>query len=247
MVTHSYHSLSLDGRQIDYAIRLSPTARRCKIRVSSDGVEVVLPRQVSRKRAAALLQEHSNWVLQQLEFIQQQGSPGTAVALPKNTILLRGKPTPVEITEEDTAKNFGQVDYLDGKLRVRLPKDKAVNPITTLEIWLRAQARQDIEVNVAQRSTEMRQQPRCIYIRSQRTKWGTCSGLCNLSFNWRLVMAPPEVLDYVVVHELAHLAEPNHSARFWLVVRSFCPEFERHRIWLRDYQELLHLHTIQHP
>jgi hypothetical protein len=245
MATRSYHSLSLDGRQIDYAIRLSPTARRCKIRVSSDGVEVVLPRQVSRKRAAALLQEHSDWVLQQLEFMQQRGAPGTKVALPKNTILLRGKPTPVEIVKEDRA--FSQVDHLDGKLQARLPKDKAVNPITLLETWLRVQARQDIEVNVAQRSTAMQQQPRCIYIRSQRTKWGTCSGLGNLSFNWKLVMAPPEVLDYVVVHELAHLAEPNHSARFWQRVQSFCPEFERHRIWLRDHQELLHLRNIQLP
>lgn len=72
------------------------------------------------------------------------------------------------------------------------------------------------------------------YVMGQRTRWGGCSGRRNLSFNWRLVMAPPAVLDYVVVHELAHLAEPSHSTKFWLLVRSHCPRFEEHREWLRD-------------
>ena len=64
-----------------------------------------------------------------------------------------------------------------------------------------------------------------VYIMDQRTKWGGCSRRGNLSFNWRPVMAPPEVLDYIVVHELAHLTERNHSTRFWLIVRSYCLEY----------------------
>jgi predicted metal-dependent hydrolase len=245
MATQSYHSLNLNGRQVDYAVRISPTARRCKIRVSPDGVEVVLPRRISRKRAAALLQEHGDWVLQQLEFMQQPGSLGTTAVLPENTILLRGELTPVEIIAEESAENGGRIDHVEGKLQVRVSGHKAVNPLKILETWLRRQARQDVEIRVAQRSAEMQQQPNCIFIRSQRTKWGTCSGLGNLSFNWRLVMAPPEVLDYVVVHELAHLVEPNHSSRFWGIVRVFCPEFERHKAWLREYESLLHLRGIQ--
>jgi hypothetical protein len=113
------------------------------------------------------------------------------------------------------------------------------DPSKALDAWLRRQARQDIAARLAQHAAEMRQQPGRIYVMGQRTKWGGCSRRRNLSFNWRLVMAPPAVLDYVVVHELAHLAEPHHSAKFWLIVRSHCPEFIRHKAWLRDHQSLL--------
>jgi predicted metal-dependent hydrolase len=87
----------------------------------------------------------------------------------------------------------------------------------------------------------MKVKPGRLYVMGQRTKWGNCSRLGNLSFNWRLVMTPPEVIDYIVVHELAHLIEPSHSQRFWLVVQSHCPQFERHKAWLRDNQERLSL------
>lgn len=99
---------------------------------------------------------------------------------------------------------------------------------------LSRQAKVDIAERLRVRGKEMRQKPGRVYVMGQRTKWGGCSRRRNLSFNWRLVMAPPEVLDYIVVHELAHLAEPYHSTKFWLIVRSYCPNYERHRRWLRD-------------
>ena len=74
-----------------------------------------------------------------------------------------------------------------------------------------------------------------ITIRGQRTRWGSCSGRGTLSFNWRLMMAPPKVLDYVVVHELAHRKEMNHSARFWAEVERILPDYKRRRKWLKDY------------
>jgi predicted metal-dependent hydrolase len=76
---------------------------------------------------------------------------------------------------------------------------------------------------------------RRVEIRDQRTRWGSCSSLGTLSFNWRLVLAPFEVLDYVVVHELCHLRQPNHSPRFWELVASRRPEWRLQREWLRDF------------
>ena len=240
----SAHCIELEGRRIDYVIRISPLAKRCKIRVGLDGVEVVLPRQVSSRQAVSMLREHSAWVLRQLEQQRHQAAAGAAL-LPENTILLRGEPTLVEIIRTASTGCFGQVDHRDGRLRVRLLVQVASDPIKALETWLRHQARQDIEARLAQRSVEMRQQPRCIYIRDQRTRWGACSRRGNLSFNWRLVMAPPAVLDYVVVHELAHLAEPNHSPHFWLLVAAYCPEFKRHKAWLREHYAVLHQRAIR--
>ena len=79
-----------------------------------------------------------------------------------------------------------------------------------------------------------------ITIRDQKTRWGSCSGKGTLSFNWRLMLAPPAVLDYVVVHELCHLTHMDHSKAFWTLVESVCPDYRIHRKWLKEHgQELI--------
>lgn len=79
-----------------------------------------------------------------------------------------------------------------------------------------------------------------ITIREQKTRWGSCSSKGNLNFNWRLVLAPEGVLDYVVVHELAHRREMNHSPRFWKIVADIMPEYQQYRDWLRHYGQCLY-------
>lgn len=78
-----------------------------------------------------------------------------------------------------------------------------------------------------------------ITIRDQKTRWGSCSANGTLSFNWRLMLAPPAVLDYVVVHELCHLTHMNHSKAFWALVESACPEYRTHRKWLKEHGQTL--------
>jgi predicted metal-dependent hydrolase len=86
---------------------------------------------------------------------------------------------------------------------------------------------------------KLRRQPGKVFIMGQRTKWGNCSALQNLSFNWRLIMAPEFVLRYIVTYEAVHLAVPDHSRKFWLTVQSLCPETERARQWLSANSHLL--------
>ncbi|OGR98383.1 MAG: hypothetical protein A2V88_16125 [Elusimicrobia bacterium RBG_16_66_12] len=80
-----------------------------------------------------------------------------------------------------------------------------------------------------------------VRVKGQRTLWGSCSRRGNLNFNWRLTLAPPEILDYVVVHELAHRLEMNHSPRFWAIVERHCPDHTTHRRWLRKNGSALYL------
>jgi predicted metal-dependent hydrolase len=84
-------------------------------------------------------------------------------------------------------------------------------------------------------------EPKQVKVNSAKTRWGSCSANGTINFTWRLVMAPLEVVDYVVLHELAHLKIKNHSPRFWKLVESLCPEFKRHRKWLREHGEKLNL------
>ncbi len=78
-----------------------------------------------------------------------------------------------------------------------------------------------------------------VTLRNQKSRWGSCSAKKNLNFNWRLIMAPIEVIDYVVVHELCHLKEMNHSARYWALVKETLPNHKEARKWLKDYHYLL--------
>ncbi len=232
-------SVELGGRRIDFFIRSSPGARRARIRVGPYGVEVILPSGVDQAKAEGYLRQHSSWVLDQLAFFRRLGAirarPSTR---PKGSILLRGKPTRVQIARENSDRKFGIVEQNDSGMRIRVPS-AAVDPGRVLQAWLRRQARKDIEARLEARGRQMHRRPGRLFIMDQRTRWGGCSRRGNVSFSWRLVMAPPDVLDYVVVHELAHLVERNHSKRFWLIVRSYCSEYGRHKAWLRQNAERL--------
>jgi predicted metal-dependent hydrolase len=236
------HAVDLGKRRVEYRIRFSRTATRCRIRVRPDGVEVLLPRDTDEERAESFLIENKTWVLEQLAFIERMGGVRAKSKSKGQSILLRGQETVVSIVEDDSDRRFGLVEVTAEGLRIRVPRGNNVDPWRTLEAWLRRQARQDILHRVEERR---RQMPRStfgrLYVMGQKTKWGGCSGRRNLSFNWRLVMAPPFVLDYIVVHELAHLAEPYHSTKFWLIVRSHCARFEEHRAWLKNNEDQMRL------
>jgi predicted metal-dependent hydrolase len=230
----------LGGRRIGYTIRESRTAHHCRIRVSSAGVEVVVPRGEPEARALAFLRESETWVLDQVAArarlrVRRARMPDRA----GESILIRGQRRRIEVEESLTRR--AAVAIHSRVLRVSVPDGNGDIAPKVLITWLRRQARRDILERLAERSKQMKVRPNRVYIMGQRTKWGNCSRLRNLSFNWRLVMAPPAVLDYVVVHELAHLIEPSHSPRFWFILRSHCPQFDRHRRWLREHGEEIKL------
>lgn len=102
--------------------------------------------------------------------------------------------------------------------------------------FLKKQARDILQDRLQFLSQKMALYPSSVSFRSQRTRWGSCSAHGHISLNWRLVLAPLNVLDYVVIHELAHLRHPNHSAPFWNLVATYCPDYENCKKWLRENQ-----------
>jgi len=107
--------------------------------------------------------------------------------------------------------------------------------------WYKKKAKEHIPIRVEHFSRELNLQPGGIRITSARSRWGSCSEDNSLAFSFRLIMAPPEVIDYVVVHELTHMCQKNHSSKFWRLMIEAMPDFAIHRRWLRDHHKLFEL------
>ena len=119
------------------------------------------------------------------------------------------------------------------------PADRRL-PGAVLEAWLKPRARVAIERDIRRHAPALGVTPVTLSIRDQRTRWGSASRQGRLAFSWRLILAPPEALETVVVHELAHLRVFGHGPRFWEVVASRCPDHKVWRRWLRDHSMELH-------
>jgi predicted metal-dependent hydrolase len=225
---------------LNYSLRYSQRARRLRISVSDEGVLLVLPVGFSAREGEKFLARNIDWVMQQVERRQKLAAKNARNHLPKDILLLRGNAVRVEIKEEPGRLSRARIEEKGDRLFIYLPVGKSSAAPIVLERWLRDLARSEIEAEVAQQARRMRQNPRSIAIRDQKTRWGSCSTSGTLSFNWRLIMVPPTVMQYVVIHELAHMSVPNHSADFWQVVGQYYPAYKEARSWLRKNAPLLH-------
>ena len=229
----------LRGRRVLYDVLVSEAALQTRVRVGPGGVEVVRPASASNEHVSTFLRRHENWVLTQLDRVASLGALRRPVRLPLREILYRGEPTPVRVEVVETKARGNIVRWIDGKIIVRRGREARTSAAHGLENWLRRQARTAIWDLLPTVASRIGQQPGRVYVMGQRTKWGNCSHRRNLSFNWRLILAPDFVFHYLVAHEVVHLAIPDHSARFWLTVQSLCPRAERAKQWLSRHHAQL--------
>jgi predicted metal-dependent hydrolase len=225
------HQVLIRGRRIVYRLRASRSARKLRVRVGFNGVEVVQPVNRTKADVAAFLDENAEWVADQLERVDHlQGVRLTERR--RGEILFRGERTPVRIERIFSNSRGNLIRLVKSEIVVQRPSGSRTPVSRSLETWLRQQARAEIQKRLRVILGRLKQEPRRVYVMSQRTKWGNCSTLRNLSFNWRLILAPDFVLQYLVTHEAVHLAIPDHSTKFWLTVQSLCPMTERAKQWL---------------
>jgi predicted metal-dependent hydrolase len=240
MENRATKTLILQGHEISYTVRVSKRATRYHISISDKGLEVVLPIGIPVEKAESLLHKNSTWVLTHWEKIFKRIRHADLPTLPRNTILYRGRPTPLLLKTDPSLKSRAIAEYRGNCVQIRVPTNIKKIPNNTISAWLISEARTLIAQRVDQLSNAYHLHPKQISIRNQRTRWGSCSSSRTLSFNWRLVMVPVEVMDYVIIHELSHMDEPNHSARFWSLVANRCPEYKKYRLWLKHNTHLLH-------
>lgn len=231
MKNAAHEHIMVAGRRVDYRLVQSRSARKLRIRVGVSGVEVVVPAAKEPAAAREFLATNGHWAVNQIDRIERL----RAMRRPRKretSILFRGEPTPVCVEVRPTHKGPNRVVATGDSILIIRGERSAVPPARSLENWLRRQARQEITMQLDEAMMRIRRKPNKVFVMGQRTKWGNCSAMRNLSFNWRLIMAPSFVSRYLVTHEVAHLAVPDHSRRFWLTVQSLCPATERAKRWL---------------
>lgn len=218
------------GRRLRLVLRRSRRARRLRVTVSPvDGrVELVLPQGAALEDGLAFVDAKRRWIEGRRAL-----APGRAPFVDGAMLPLLGASLRIRRSPLPRAGPWRE----GGALFV--PGEEA-DLARSVGAWLRRAAQDEIAPRVADKAARLGRAPGALAIRDTRTRWGSCSAAGSLSFSWRLVLAPEPMLDYVVAHEVAHLAEMNHGPRFWAHVGALCRDPEGARAWLRANGPALH-------
>jgi predicted metal-dependent hydrolase len=205
-----------------------PRARRYILRVRPDGtLRVTVPRGGSRREAEQFVRRHEKWVARERSRVRvESSSSGGPAWHVGSTILLRGEPVRITTEAGDTS---WRVAYGDRAVLVADLED--IRP--AIEHDLRQLARAVLLPRLQELAIEHRLEVGAVSIRNQRSRWGSCARNGNIALNFRLVQMPQHVCDYVLLHELMHLKQQNHSRRFWRLVEAACPGFRDAERWLK--------------
>jgi predicted metal-dependent hydrolase len=225
------------GETIVVALRRAATARRFTLRVRFAARDAVLtmPSRASMRDARAFVESHAAWIAARLNRL-----PATIPFAHGSVVPLRG----VDHALIHLAGRRGTVwieERGDAEPRLALcVAGHSEHMHRRVQDHFKHEARRDLENAVARHTTALGLPPRGVGLRDTVSRWGSCSSSGSLNFSWRLIMAPPFVLDYLAAHEVAHLVHLDHSPRFWSLARRLCPETDRAETWLSAYGAHLH-------
>ncbi|NHX37290.1 MULTISPECIES: M48 family metallopeptidase [Halolamina] len=228
MANAQLHEIELLGNTIKYEVRHSTDASKPRIDVDIHGVTVVLPESPS-VTPDELLHDNAAWVVEKTRGFEKYREQVPERRFAEGEFFpYLGEEHEVVVEQRPSSS------VVDGTLRLAKHHVEDTSIERALETLYRRNARQRFERRADYFAEQMGVGYEQIEVRNQRTKWGSCSSNGTLGLNWRLMMAPPEIVDYVVVHELAHLWEANHSSEFWSLVAEHDPEYEDHSEWLTE-------------
>lgn len=213
-------------------VRESARTRRLRMVVRAGrSIELTVPRRTSTRALRQFVEENSVWLGEKIAAARARqpllglAQAGTVWLAGERLAIVRGSGT------SSVANRHGATVRISG------PPDQIAGAI---DRWYRREARERLETAVAGESARLGIPYERVSIRDQRTRWGSCSTRGTLSFSWRLVLSPPEVLEYVVTHELLHVRQPNHSRAFWALLDLHRPGWREEAAWLRRHgHELL--------
>jgi len=226
--------LLVNGREIPVAVVRSRRARRYVLRLRADGLaRLTIPRNGSASEAWEFARRQGTWLERQLQDLASRP------VRPKEwrvgtEILFRGEM--VKIEDRSDLKSENTVRLGDQLIPI---VDISSDLRSAIESHLQAMAKKELPAQTLQFAAMHQLSVRRVTVRAQRSRWGSCSFKGVISLNWRLIQTPGFVRDYIILHELMHLRQMNHSARFWKEVERACPDYRRAKLWLKENPGLL--------
>ncbi|MBC8130781.1 MAG: M48 family metallopeptidase [Rhizobiaceae bacterium] len=228
--------LELSAGTVPLVVRRNPRAKRLIMRLSPGARElsITAPPRVSAAAILDFIERHKGWA--ESRIVRAEGlievADGAILPFRGGTLRIVHEPGR-RGSRLDTA-----ADALDDMV-LRVGGDAGHLPRRVTDA-LKREARRDLQAAVDRHSAAVGLQPSAMTLKDTRSRWGSCSADRRLSFSWRIVMAPPEVLDYLVAHEVAHFRQMNHAPAFWSLCRALCPGMDEGRAWLKRHGASLH-------
>jgi predicted metal-dependent hydrolase len=233
------HSLSTSSGIIEY--RLTRSAKRKKtvqlfVRASGE-VEVLAPVLFSLRVIEGFIQRKAEWILGRIKALKERESQRQKDLSQGTGFLYLGRTYPFLL--RDSKEAWGRIHFDDAGWTIDVPEgtgkiSRAEYARRFLEKWYKVRAKIVLDERVAFYAGKIGEFPKEVHIRSPKRLWGSCHPVKRvLHFNWKIIMAPIEVVDYVVVHELSHLKVADHSRRFWAMVEKFYPSYKNYKGWLK--------------
>ncbi len=223
------YSVEIAGREVALKIRRHPRARHLILRIddSGEGAVITIPQRAAIKDALKMANDKRQWIL---DGINNH---------PKRTPFTHGTAIPYRGLEHTICHNPDAVGITAESGEI-LVGGKPEHLTRRLKDWLKKSARREIVSLVMEKTNVINKKPGRITLRDTRSRWGSCGPTGNLNFSWRLIMAPEYVLDYLVAHEVAHLAHHNHNKDFWSLTKTLASNMAAAHGWLEEKGKTLH-------
>ncbi|GAB4540193.1 MAG: SprT family zinc-dependent metalloprotease [Roseibium sp.] len=223
------------SRAVRIRLKANPRAQRYLLRLPADrsGPVLTVPRGGNLARAEHFARQHIDWLVARLE-----DRPDHVALLPGDIVPLRGEDHVIVPTGK--LRGLVSAGSTEGGFPALLVPGTEDHVPRKLTAWLKEQARVDLSQRAHLHAQTIGRKIAAISVRDTRSRWGSCAANGRLSFSWRLILAPPDILDYVAAHEVAHLREMNHSERFWRLCEELAPQTPDARLWLKENGRHLH-------
>ncbi|MEH6991960.1 SprT family zinc-dependent metalloprotease [Neobacillus drentensis] len=220
------------GQTISFEVKYKKRTSM-SIHIDSNGyVEVHVPKGISDERVILALEEKWDWIQLKLKEMKDR-TLGTTVKTYEHgeSFLYLGNEYPIQITQ-DTEIQQDYAVFEEEKLHIFVKQLEEEKVKQALKRFYYQQCKMLVEKSIRSYQSNFKVKPRSIRITDNKTNWGTCDSKLQLTFNWKLAMAPQKVIDYVVVHEMCHMVHLNHDRSFWRLVGKIIPEYEQQENWL---------------
>lgn len=226
--------LDADGTRLRVVLRVNAQAKKYLLRIPADmsGPVLTVPKGGDLARAERFARQHIGWLVDRLDR-----RPERVALRPGDIVPVRG--IDHQIVPTGKLRGLVSAEDLDGMPRLYVPgaEDHIPRKVTA---WLKREAKADLGKACDQHAATIGRTVSGLTIRDTTSRWGSCAANGKLSFSWRLILAPTAILDYVAAHEVAHLQEMNHSARFWRLCEQLAPQTPEARAWLKQNGLKLH-------